>query len=62
LLAQCACVHGTLIGMEESQKGSREGWAGETHILVNDISLYYNSNSKDDGYFLLLPGIMHFAV
>lgn len=43
-------MHGTLIGMEESQNGSREGWAGETHTLINDIFLYYNSSNKDDGY------------
>lgn len=50
MLAQRACVHGTLIGMEESQNGSREGWAGDTHTLINDIFLYYNSSNKDDSY------------
>lgn len=42
-------MHGSLIGLEESQKGSREGQAGETHTLINDIFLYYNSSNKDDG-------------
>ena len=49
-MAQCACVRGTLIGMEESQNSSREGWAGETHTLINDIFLYYNLSNKDDSY------------
>lgn len=42
------CVHGTLIGVEESQNSSSDRWAGETHTL-NDIFLYYNSGNKDDG-------------
>lgn len=49
-MAQCACVYGTLISMEESQKSGREGWGGEAHTLINDIFLHYNSSSKDDSY------------
>lgn len=61
LLVQYACVHGTLIGVKESEKDGREGRAGESHPVDINIFLYFNSSNKDDGY-LLLPGIMHSVV
>lgn len=61
LLVQYACVHGTLIGVKESEKDGREGRAGKSHPVDINIFLYFNSSNKDDGY-ILLPGIMHSVV
>lgn len=62
-LAQHTCVHGTLIGVKESEKAGREGRAGGSHpVDINDIFLYYSSHNRDDSYLLLLPGLMHSVV
>lgn len=62
-LAQHTCVHGTLIGVKESEKAGREGRAGGSHpVDINDIFLYYSSRNRDDSYLLLLPGLMHSVV
>lgn len=44
------CVSANSIGMEESQEGGRERWAGKSLTPINNIFLDCNSSNKGNAY------------